>query len=316
MLSSNDGFLRLYTPAGTLLRGVQASPINDGYGYLYTVAASAANQEIYTGGDDGVLTVWSYDLSPRQRIPHGAEIYSIAALQGPLAGDIAVGCGDGSVCLWSRRPPPVGSVLQGEVGRAAWAGPSAKAAALDAAPNPRVLEGDAAAAAARVPSDSGYSPVGPGGATRTGGTAATRTRTTTGGSNNYDYTFPVDLGTGQALSISWNRGDDPSHVGLEFCRQNGITTDQLPDIINFIHTAQQAVGGGGGEGTPIQQTSGGPQTQAAPSASSVTSSSPEEKAHMLEQVMAMGVAEAEALGALEATQWAGIEAALSVLFGG
>ena len=123
------------------------------------------------------------------------------------------------------------------------------------------------------------------------------------GGSGFDYTFPVELEAGRRLTISWNRGDDPSTVAMQFCIANGLPGDQLGDIVNFIHTAQGQAGGAAAAASPPP-----PLAQAAPATA-------EAKQAMLAQVMAMGFPEDSARAALDATGWAGVEPAIAVLFG-
>jgi len=55
---------------------------------------------------------------------------------------------------------------------------------------------------------------------------------------------------GRRLTISWNRGDDPQRVALEFCATNGIPAHEAGDVVAFIHTASSGGSGGGGGGGP------------------------------------------------------------------
>ena len=65
---------------------------------------------------------------------------------------------------------------------------------------------------------------------------------------------------------------DPYQVGAQFCQQYGLGQDQVGDIVQFIATAQGAPGGG---------------APPAPAPAQATAT-PEMKAAMVQQVMAMG----------------------------
>ena len=110
-----------------------------------------------------------------------------------------------------------------------------------------------------------------------------------------DFNFPVEVADGRSLTISWNRGEDPQQVALNFARQHGgISAAELPDIANFV-----------------QQAQGGP---AAPSFQQAPALTPAMQQQLLGQITSMGFPEPMARSALEATNW-DIEAALSRLLG-
>ena len=112
-----------------------------------------------------------------------------------------------------------------------------------------------------------------------------------------DFNFPVEVADGRRLTISWNRGDDPQQVALDFARQHGgIGAAELPDIANFI---QQASGQPG----PVPTFQ-----QAAPAPTPVM------QQQLVQQITAMGFPDAMARSALEAANW-DIESAISRLLG-
>jgi hypothetical protein len=56
----------------------------------------------------------------------------------------------------------------------------------------------------------------------------------------YDFSFPVEVNTGQRLTIAWNRRDDPVAVARNFLAQNagsGLYADQVDDIVQFMSQA-------------------------------------------------------------------------------
>jgi hypothetical protein len=52
-----------------------------------------------------------------------------------------------------------------------------------------------------------------------------------------DFTFPVVVGDGQNLTISWNRGDEAWQVAHEFAEEHGILEDEIPTIQAFVQDA-------------------------------------------------------------------------------
>lgn len=86
-----------------------------------------------------------------------------------------------------------------------------------------------------------------------------------------DFNYPVEVADGRRLTISWNRGENPQEVALNFARQHGgIAANELPDIVNFI-----------------SQVSG----SAAPAMSVQPAVPPAMQQQLLQQVMAMGFPE-------------------------
>ena len=93
----------------------------------------------------------------------------------------------------------------------------------------------------------------------------------------------------------WNRGDDPGAVADRFLQANNLPMSNKPDIIAFI-----------------QQASGTP--GAAAVAPPTSAPSAEVQQNMVNQIVEMGFDAAAARSALEASQWSGVEAALTILF--
>jgi len=57
------------------------------------------------------------------------------------------------------------------------------------------------------------------------------------GNPRFDMTFPVEVGDGRCLSISWNHGDDPHCVAQGFADEHGICTDEISTIKAFVQQA-------------------------------------------------------------------------------
>lgn len=52
-----------------------------------------------------------------------------------------------------------------------------------------------------------------------------------------DFTFPVEVGDGRRLTISWNRADNFEAVAQNFAAQHGLWPDEIPTIIAFLNAA-------------------------------------------------------------------------------
>ncbi|KAH8050543.1 hypothetical protein JL721_11367 [Aureococcus anophagefferens] len=115
---------------------------------------------------------------------------------------------------------------------------------------------------------------------------------------NFDFSFPVELAGRPGLQINWNRGDDADSVAIAFCDDNGIPRNQLGDVAVFVQNAMGSVEGGGAAAAP-------PPSQL----------SDAQKADMVNQVVNMGVDVEQAYAALEKTNCASVELALSTIFG-
>lgn len=57
-----------------------------------------------------------------------------------------------------------------------------------------------------------------------------------------DLSFPVEVGDGRRLQISWNTGDNPKEVAAKFAAQHGIASDEVPSIVSFIQHASTVSG--------------------------------------------------------------------------
>jgi len=53
----------------------------------------------------------------------------------------------------------------------------------------------------------------------------------------FHFTYPVIVGDGRTLIISWNREDNASHVALRFAEEHGIMPDEIPTIEAFVQQA-------------------------------------------------------------------------------
>ncbi|CAE7210708.1 lub1 [Symbiodinium microadriaticum] len=112
-----------------------------------------------------------------------------------------------------------------------------------------------------------------------------------------DFNFPVEVADGRRLTISWNRGDNPQQVALDFAKQHGgIGAAELPDIAHFVQQAS-------GPATSFQQ---------APAAAPAVT--PAMQQQLVDQITSMGFTNAMARSALEAAHW-DIESAISRLLG-
>ena len=291
---SNDGLLRVWAAADGYGSVAAATSLGEGLAYHYGVAAGA-DGEIFTGGEDGVVTVWSHGLKPLQRVALPATVYSMAALE---SGDLAVGCADRSVYVLtrdaSRAAPPAEAAALAATVAAAPAG--ALAASLTAAPAPAVLSGAAVAAAAAAATGQAPSVATAAPPPHHEGQASFPAAGSSGPP--YELNFPVELSAGGQLTLSWNRGEPAEVVARRFLEEHGMGADQLPDIVAFVHQAEQAMGG---PAPAAAQAAAGP--------------SEADKRTMVAAVMEMGVDEATAAGALGSVEWASVEAAIGLLFG-
>lgn len=57
-----------------------------------------------------------------------------------------------------------------------------------------------------------------------------------------DFSFPVELGDGRKLTISWNKSDSLEKVAVDFAAQHQIASDELPTIAGFMQHAMAAAG--------------------------------------------------------------------------
>lgn len=54
--------------------------------------------------------------------------------------------------------------------------------------------------------------------------------------------FPVEIGDGRRLEISWNRDDSPQKVASLFAEQNYLQSDEIPTIVAFVEQANASMG--------------------------------------------------------------------------
>ena len=293
---SNDGFLRVWesclrapqreqSQSCHCLRGVDCGS----KAYLYCVAASSSTltPELYTGGDDGVVTVWSYGLVPKQRIAVPGEVWCMTSLLGPGRGDLAIGCGT-SVAIFSReteRQTSSGSAANNAFLSSVKS--TALASSLASDPPPRVYLGIEALSPKQhqqheepfeAPLTLEMQEPGTSVATSSGIISAPP----------YEFTFPVEVSTGENLTISWNRQDDPVAVARNFLTQHsarsGLPVDQLDDIVAFIRSATQ----NGGQSSVQQQQQSAPQQDVVVEAD----------ANLMTDLMSMGFGEVAVRSAL------------------
>lgn len=57
-----------------------------------------------------------------------------------------------------------------------------------------------------------------------------------------DFNFPVEVGDGRKLTISWNRAELPEQVATQFAAQHGIHPSEVSDIVAFIQSAAAVSG--------------------------------------------------------------------------
>eukprot|EP00929_Paragymnodinium_shiwhaense_P048779 TRINITY_DN24621_c0_g1_i1.p2 TRINITY_DN24621_c0_g1~~TRINITY_DN24621_c0_g1_i1.p2 ORF type:complete len:679 (+),score=221.32 TRINITY_DN24621_c0_g1_i1:62-2098(+) len=316
--ASNDGVVRLWDASS----GSKVAETKVSEAYLLSLAFQGGL--LAAGGDDGSVTLLELEgksLSVGQLLQHCGEAYGLAFLDNR---DLAVACGDSSCVVWSRSsqraaPGPVQQDYTARIQAYAAARGAAAAPAGGAAPGgggggggswefsyPVELGGrkmtlqwnrgeEAQTVATRFIDANGLdqaqhmgdvvsfvlhaqqkAAMGGGAAQATGG----------GGAGSFDFSYPVEVADGRRLTISWNRGDNPQEVAMNFARQHGgIAGNELPDIENFI-----------------SQVSGGP---AAPMAMQVEAApSPAAQQQAVQQVQEIAcVAEAQARAALEAANW-------------
>ncbi|CAE7360294.1 lub1 [Symbiodinium pilosum] len=307
----NDGMVRLWDAAtGHPLaeRKVASS---------YVLALARRNTgEIAAGTSDGQVFILVHEGSTLRQsadLQVCGEVYGLSFLSN---GDLAVACGDCSCTIWTRSPARAApQAVREDFG--------ARAAALAAtqASVPSTVTGggsydftfpvefgaqklslswnrgeDPKVVADRFIRESQLDP------RHTGDVVAfvmqTMQQQGSSGGTGYakDFNFPVEVADGRRLTISWNRGEDPQQVALNFARQHGgIGAAELPDIANFI-----------------QQASGSPAP--APSFQQAPAITPAMQQQMVQQITSMGFPESMAQSALQAANW-DIEAAISRLLG-
>ena len=246
-------------------------------GYLFAVCGTA--DALFAGGDDGFVTKFAApSLAVLLRVPQPAAVWSLAA----LGSDLLVGLDDHvGALLWTADPA---EALDGHVAESILASCHAAATAVAGLGPSPALEGAAAKAASADAAQ--------GGDVSMGGEAPPPPNP------NFDFSFPVELAGRPGLQINWNRGDDANSVAIQFCDDNGIPRNQLGDVVVFVQNAMGSVeGGGAGAAPPPSQLSDA------------------QKADMVNQVVNMGVDVEQAYAALEKTNYASVELALSTIFG-
>lgn len=203
----NDGSVRTWASGGAAVKRATASG-----SYCFSVAYDAGREQLATGGDDGVVKLWSLSLDELQTIQHPMEVFAVAFTAG---GDLLTACGDETARLWSKDPRRriADATLRDFEGKVA-----AGAAAQAAAGGGSVASGAPAAGAG----------AGAGGA--------------------WDYEFPVELTGGKKMTLRWNRGESTQDVANRFLQENSLGANHAPDVMAFVAQAQAQAAAGAGAG--------------------------------------------------------------------
>eukprot|EP00435_Cladocopium_sp_Y103_P017077 s2879_g4.t1 len=305
---SNDGFVRLWdAQSGKLLAERQVAQ-------SYVLSLSRHGTELAAGCSEGQVVILSVEgLQVKEELQVLGEAYGLSFFSN---GDLAVACGDGSCTVWTRSAArAAGKALRDEF--ASQAAAVAAASAASAAPvaasaggaaydfNSTVEFGsrkltlswnrgeDPKAVADRFLRENGLD------ARHAGDVIAfvnqSMQQQTIQSAGGKDFNYPVEVADGRRLTISWNRGENPQEVALNFARQHGgIAANELPDIVNFISQVS-------GSAAP------------APAMSVQPAVPPAMQQQLLQQVMAMGFPEPLARQALESSAW-DVEAAVKSFF--
>lgn len=326
----NDGVVRVWDAT----TGQQLAEQKVADSYVLSLARCAETGELAAGCVDGTLALLALEgtsLRIVETLQHCADVYGLAFLE---SGDLAAACGDSSCVIWSRSPQRAAAkalqedyaakvkalmVAQSAAGASSTAGAAAPGGGSWDFTFPVELGGskmtlqwnrgeEAQTVANRFIAANGLDPGHRGDVVAFVMHAQQQAQTGGGGGGGggsaggaaggqYDFNYPVEVADGRRLMISWNRGDDPQVVALNFARTNGgIAANELPDIVNFI-----------------QQASGMP-AQPAMVAQQAPPVSPAMQQQAMQQVMEMGFDEATARAALQATGWS-VEAAVMRLLG-
>ncbi|CAK9056082.1 unnamed protein product, partial [Durusdinium trenchii] len=322
---TNDGCMRVWdTNSGQMLAERRVAQTSESEEHVdqdtlrsYVLALARRGDQLAAGTSDGQVVILSWtggELQVKEELQVCGEVYGLSFFAN---GDLAVGSGDGSCSVWTRDESRVASKALREtfaaqaaavaVAQAAEPGPPAGGGGGGAASGfdfsssvefgTRQLTlswnrgDDPKAVAERFLRENGLDP------RHAGDVIAFVTQTMQQQSlapSTKDFNFPVEVADGRRLTISWNRGENPQEVALNFARQHGgIAANELPDIANFV-----------------QQASG----TAGPAMSVQPAVPPELQQQLLQQVMSMGFPEPLARQALESTAW-DVEAAVSRLLG-
>ncbi|CAL1165697.1 unnamed protein product [Cladocopium goreaui] len=288
---SNDGFVRLWDASGKMLAERQVAQ-------SYVLSLSRHGPELAAGCSEGQVVILSTEgLQVKEELQVLGEAYGLSFFPN---GDLAVACGDGSCTVWTRSAQrAAGKALRDEFASQAAAVAAASAAAPAASAgasydfNSTVEFGarkltlswnrgeDPKAVADRFLRENGLD------ARHAGDVIAfvnqSMQQQTIQSAGGKDFNYPVEVADGRRLTISWNRGENPQEVALNFARQHGgIAANELPDIVNFI-----------------SQVSG----SAAPAMSVQPAVPPAMQQQLLQQVMAMGFPEPLARQEFEDVVW-------------
>ncbi|CAJ1380236.1 unnamed protein product [Effrenium voratum] len=305
---TNDGCVRLWDASS----GQLAAERQVAQSYILSLARDPDTGHLAAGTSEGQVVILEHagsELKVLEELQLCGEVYGLSFLS---SGDLACACGDGSCCVFTRaiaRAAPK-ALREDFASRAqALAAARAPAPALAAGAAPGYAGGfdfsfpvdfgaqkltlswnrheEPKAVAERFLRENNLDP------RHSGDVVAfvMQSMATQGagaggiGGAGKEFNFPVEVMDGRRLTISWNRGENPQEVALNFARQHGgISAAELPDIVSFI---QQASGG------PVQMQ------QAAPS----PVIPPAMQQELLQQVMAMGFPEQSARQALESSAW-------------
>eukprot|EP00434_Breviolum_minutum_P020310 symbB.v1.2.017913.t1/scaffold1404.1/size168536/8 len=284
----------------------------------YILSLSRHGNELAVGSSEGqvvILTVEGTSLQVKEELQVLGEVFGLSFFPN---GDLAVAAADGSCTVWTRAVSRVASKTL----RDDFASQAAAVAAAAAAAAPPTAAGGAATAGGTFDFNStvefgarkltlswnrGEDPQlvaerflreNSLDSRHAGDVIAfvnqsmqQQTVSTMGG--NKEFNYPVEVADGRRLTISWNRGENPQEVALNFARQHGgIAANELPDIVNFI--------------TQVSGSAAGP-----PAIPAVPAAMQQQ---LLQQVMSMGFPEPLARQALESSAW-DVEAAVSRLLG-
>eukprot|EP00931_Biecheleriopsis_adriatica_P007268 TRINITY_DN108575_c0_g1_i1.p1 TRINITY_DN108575_c0_g1~~TRINITY_DN108575_c0_g1_i1.p1 ORF type:complete len:654 (-),score=184.84 TRINITY_DN108575_c0_g1_i1:19-1980(-) len=318
--AGNDGKVRLWDAE----TGKQVADRSVTSSYVLSLARCKESGELAAGAASGQVFVLAHEgtsLRIVEELQHCGEVYGLAFLEN---GDLAAACGDSSCIVWSRsasRNAPK-SVREEFMARARAMAVAQQTAATSASSVPGPGGGGGSydftfpvdfgtqkfslawnrgeepkQVAERFIQQNALDPK------HTGDVVAfvmqtmqQQMTTAYGGAGGAkDFNYPVEVADGRKLTISWNRGDNPQEVAVNFARQyGGIAANELPDIVNFI-----------------QQVSGGPAPMQVQQAPAIT---PAMQQQMMQQVMEMGFDQATAKMALEAANW-DVESAVTTLLG-
>ncbi|CAE7671494.1 lub1 [Symbiodinium sp. CCMP2456] len=313
--AGNDGVVRLWDAA----TGQAVAERQVAESYVLSLSRRESG-ELAAGTSDGQVFILAHEgasLCQKGSFQVCGEVYGLSFLSN---GDLAVACGDCSCTIWTRSPARAApQAVREDFGARAAALAATRAPAM---PTPGPGGGCSGSFDFTFPVDFGSqkfslswnrgeepkavaerfireNQLDP---RHTGDVVAFVMQAMQQGQVNgpgaaKDFNFPVEVADGRRLTISWNRGDNPQQVALDFAKQHGgIGAAELPDIANFVQQAS-------GPTTSFQQ---------APAAAPAVT--PAMQQQLVDQITSMGFPDAMARSALEAAHW-DIESAISRLLG-